>query len=128
MAESHMPTFADLFAEWDILRRFDGFLPDEFASYEACCAAERDFEMRLERCESQLLACTPTSEREAAWLLEVINTGEGLTPQTFATLNRIQAWMMSRGMTAEGMASTSPRPSPIRYAAPAADREAAPRP
>ncbi|MBB3871382.1 hypothetical protein [Brevundimonas mediterranea] len=100
MAESHTPTFADLFAEWDNLRRFDGFLPDEFASYEACCAAERDYEARIGRCESLLLAHTPTSEREVAWLLEVINSGEGFTPQTLATLGRVQAWMMSRGMTA----------------------------
>ncbi|MFN7111129.1 MAG: hypothetical protein ACK4M2_05785 [Brevundimonas sp.] len=125
MAESQTPTFADLFAEWDNLRRFDGFLPDEFASYEACCAAERDYEARLGRCESLLLAHTPTSEREVAWLLEVINSGEGFTPQTLATLGRVQAWMMSRSLAAEGAASTASRPQKLQYAASAGASEAA---
>jgi hypothetical protein len=125
MAESQTPTFADLFAEWDNLRRFDGFLPDEFASYEACCAAERDYEARLGRCESLLLAHTPTSEREVAWLLEVINSGEGFTPQTLATLGRIQAWVMSRSLAAEGPASTASRPQKLQYAASAGASEAA---
>lgn len=125
MAESQTPTFADLFAEWDNLRRFDGFLPDEFASYEACCAAERDYEARLGRCESLLLAHTPTSEREVAGLLEVINSGEGFTPQTPATLGRVQAWMMSRSLAEEGAASTASRPQRLQYAASAGASEAA---
>ncbi|MFN6982012.1 MAG: hypothetical protein ACK4NU_08820 [Brevundimonas sp.] len=125
MAESQTPTFADLFAEWDNLRRFDGFLPDEFASYEACCAAERAYEKRLGRCESLLLAHTPTSEREVAGLLEVINSGEGFTPQTLATLGRVQAWMMSRSLAAEGTASTTSRPQKLQYAASVGASEAA---
>lgn len=127
MTESQTPTFADLFAEWDNLRRFDGFLPDEFASYEACCAAERDYEARLGRCESLLLAHTPTSEREVAWLLEVVISGEGFTPQTLAALGRIQAWVMSRSLAEEGAAPTASRPQRLQYAASAGAGEAASR-
>jgi hypothetical protein len=100
MADSQTSTFAALFAQWDDLRRFEGFTPDEFPSYEACCAAERAYEERLEQCERQLLAASPTSEREAACLLLVVHAGEDLTSQAFAALARVQNWMMSQGLTA----------------------------
>jgi hypothetical protein len=100
MAESQTSTFAALFAQWDQLRRFEGFAPDEFPSYEACCAAERAYEERLGHCERLLLAATPTSEAEAACLLEVVHAGEDLTSQAFGALGRIQTWMMSCGTTA----------------------------
>ncbi|WAC59620.1 hypothetical protein [Brevundimonas sp. SL130] len=100
MADSQTSTFAVLFAQWGELRRFEGFAPDEFPSYEACCAAERAYEERLDDCERLLLAATPTSETEVACLLEVIHTGEDLTAQGFAALGRVQTWMMSHGAAA----------------------------
>lgn len=108
MADSQTSTFTALFAQWDALRRFEGFSPDEFPSYEACCAAERAYEERLEQCERQLLAASPTSEQEAACLLLVVHAGEDLTSQAFAALDRVQTWMMSRGAAA-GSQDCGPR-------------------
>lgn len=97
MADKQASTFASLFAQWDALRRFKGFAPDEFPSYEDCCAAELAYERRLDQCERQLLAATPTSEIEAACLLEVVHAGEELTSQAIAALSRVHAWMMACG-------------------------------
>lgn len=102
MAESQTSTFAALFAQWDQLRRFEGFAPDEFPSYEACCAAEAAYERRLDHYERLLLAATPTSQAEVACLLEVIHAGESLTSHGLAALGRIQGWIISRGVAVDG--------------------------
>jgi hypothetical protein len=108
MADSQTSTFTALFAQWDALRRFEGFAPDEFPSYEACCAAEEAYEQRLDHCERLLLAATPTSEAEAACLLEVVHAGEDLNALGFAALDRVQTWMMSHGSASRGAQVAAP--------------------
>jgi len=88
--------FAEIYRQWDRLRQFDGFDPDEFVDRLECSAAEEDFAERITAIERILLGRSPQTLAEVICMLEVIAVGDDMGAMSSLALGRIQTWLGSQ--------------------------------